>query len=123
MNALLVFFLNLTIRMRLDRLDGTDELAWSDDITVPGSLLGFLEGLAQKPGIAMLPGPIDVCFMYQFANHTQSDLLDISRTILDAYSPQAPEVPFIRQHLHKHMVVLRQAILDFGGPYDFKVRA
>jgi hypothetical protein len=123
MNALLVFFLNLTIRMRLDRLDGTDELAWSDDITVPGSVLGFLEGLAQKPGIDMLPGPIDVCFMVQIVNHTQSDLLDISRTILDAYSPQAPEVPLIRQHLHKHMVVLSQVIDDFSGPYNFKARA
>jgi hypothetical protein len=123
MNALLVFFLNLTIRMRLDRLDGTDELAWSDDITVPGTVLGFLEGLAQKPGIDMLPGPIDVCFMYQIVNHTQSDLLDISRTILDTYSPQAPEVPIIRQHLQQHMVVLRQVINDFGGPYNFQARA
>ena len=122
MYALLVFFINLTIRMRLDRLDGTDELAWSDDITVPGSVLGFLEGLAQKPGIDMLPGPVDGCFMYQFVNHTQSDLLDISRTILDAYSPRAPEVPFIRQHLQKHIVVLRRVIYDFGESVDFKVR-
>jgi hypothetical protein len=123
MNALLVFFLNLTIRMRLDRLDGTGELVWSDDIAVPGSVLGFLEGLAQKPGIDMLPGPIDGCFMVQFVNHTQSDLMDISRTILDAYPPQAPEVPLIRQHLHKHMVVLRQITNNFGGPYNFKARA
>jgi hypothetical protein len=123
MNALLVFFLHLTIRMRLDRLDGTGELVWSDDIAVPGSVLGFLEGLAQKPGIDILPGPIDSCFMAQIANYTQSDLLDISRTILNAYSPQAPEVPLIRQHLHKHMVVLRQVINDFGGSYNFKAWA
>jgi hypothetical protein len=123
MNALLVFFLNLTIRMRLDRLDGTGELAWSDDISVPGSVLGFLEGLAQKPVIDILPGPIDGCFIYQFVNHTQSDLLDISRTILNAYPPQASEVPLIRKHLHKHMGVLRQVINDFGGPYNFKAQA
>jgi hypothetical protein len=109
--------------MRLDRLDGTDELAWSDDITVPGTVLGFLEGLAQKPGIDMLPGPIDVCFMYQIVNYTQFDLLDISRTILEAYSPQAPEVPLIRQHLQQHMVVLHQVINDFGGRYNFQARA
>ncbi len=122
MFALLVFFLNLTIRMRLDRLDGAGELAWSDDITVPGSVLGFLEGLAQKPGTDMLPGPIDVCFMLQFANHTPSELMDVSRTLLDAYCPQAPEVPLIRRHLHKHLAVLRQVINDFSGPYNFKMR-
>jgi hypothetical protein len=123
MYALLVFFLNLTIRMRLDRLDGTGELAWSDDISVAGSVLGFLESLAQKPGTHMLPGPIDVCFMVQLLNHTPSELMAVSRTLLKAYCPQAPEIPLIRQHLPKHVAVLRRVLHDFGGTHHFKMRA
>jgi hypothetical protein len=120
--ALLVFFLNLTIRMRLDRLDGTGEVVWSDDLALPASLLGFLEGLAQKPNIDILPAPIDVCFMYRLVNLDRSDLLDISRVILEAYSPEAPEVPLIKQHLHEHMSVLLQVIKDFDGPLIFRTK-
>ena len=48
LDALLVFFLNLTIRMRLDRQDGIGEIVWADDIAIKGTLQGFLEGLALK---------------------------------------------------------------------------
>ena len=123
MNALLIFFINLTIRMRLDRLDGIGELVWSDDISLQGSVLGFLEGLAQKPAIDMLPGPIDVCFMVYVANLGLSELLDISRAIIDTYSPEAPEVPLIKQHLHQHMIVLLEVINGFGGPLKYQAKA
>ena len=47
LEAMLVFFLNLSIRNRIDRLDGVGEIVWSDNISVEGTLRGFLKGLSQ----------------------------------------------------------------------------
>lgn len=118
-NALLVFFLNLTLRMRLDRIDGVGEMVWSDMAAVQGAVLGFLEGLAQKHGVKMLPEPIAVGFIAYLSNCTDSDLLDISGSIVDTYPPQAPEVALIRQHLTAHVVALRRVMQDFCFPVDF----
>ncbi|UCD90878.1 MAG: hypothetical protein JSW04_05485 [Desulfobacterales bacterium] len=43
LNALLVFFLNLSIRTRLDRLDGIGDMVWSDNIAIDGTLNGFFK--------------------------------------------------------------------------------
>ena len=43
--ALIYFFLNLTIKMRLDKLDGTGEVAWADDLSVQAAIEGFFEAL------------------------------------------------------------------------------
>jgi hypothetical protein len=113
LQALLVFFLNLTVRMRLDRIDGVGEMVWSDETAVEGTVLGFLEGLAQKHGLKMLPEPIAVGFITYLSNFDDSDLLGISGSIVDTYPPQTPEVALIRRHLPVHVVALRQVIQDF----------
>jgi hypothetical protein len=46
--ALFYFLLNLSIKMRLDRLDGLGEVAWADDDCVEATVTGFLEALELK---------------------------------------------------------------------------
>ncbi|MGD9083307.1 MAG: hypothetical protein PVH72_07215 [Desulfobacterales bacterium] len=110
LEALLVFFLNLAIRMRLDRLDGVGEIVWSDDIAVEGTLKGFFEGLALKPPIDPIPGSL----MDRFRNHllccSQSDLLGLSQAMVDAYHPQSPEIPVIKKNLKRHVNILFNTI-------------
>jgi len=48
LEGLVVFFLNLSIRNRVDRLDGVGELAWSDHLAVPATVKGFFDGLEMK---------------------------------------------------------------------------
>ncbi|MFO7986512.1 MAG: hypothetical protein R6U38_11670 [Desulfatiglandaceae bacterium] len=43
--AMVYFFLNLTIRMRLDRLDGVGDTIWSEDFAVEASTQGFFEAV------------------------------------------------------------------------------
>ncbi len=114
LNALLVFFLSLTIRMRLDRMNGVGKIVWSDDLTVPGTIRGFFEGLAQKPPVELLPGPIEACFSYYILSCTYTDLMKISHAILDSYPKQAPEFPVIKKHLPDHMVVLWRTIHELN---------
>jgi hypothetical protein len=44
--ALILFFLQLTIQMRLDRLDGVGDVVWAEDYCLEGTVAGFFEGLA-----------------------------------------------------------------------------
>ncbi|UCF56942.1 MAG: hypothetical protein JSW15_00150, partial [Deltaproteobacteria bacterium] len=46
--AIIYFFLNLTIKMRLDKLDGTGEVAWAGDFSVDAAIEGFFESLRIK---------------------------------------------------------------------------
>ncbi|MDI6889464.1 MAG: hypothetical protein QMC83_00775 [Thermodesulfovibrionales bacterium] len=46
--GLFSFFLNLTIRMRLDKLNGMGEVVWADDICLEAAVKGFLEALNLK---------------------------------------------------------------------------
>ncbi len=110
LEALLVFFLNLTIKMRLDRLDGVGEIVWSDDIAVVGTLKGFFEGLALKPPIVSIPGPLIDCFRNHLLSCSQSDLFGLSQAMVDAYNPQSPEIPVIKKNLKRHVKILFNAI-------------
>ncbi|MDL1970906.1 MAG: hypothetical protein LWW94_08030 [Candidatus Desulfofervidaceae bacterium] len=46
--ALLYFFLNLTIRIRLDKFDGVGKIGWIDDFCLKAALSGFVEALIKK---------------------------------------------------------------------------
>ncbi len=46
--AMLLFFANLTIRMRLDRLDGVGETVWARDHSVEATIKGVVDGLRRN---------------------------------------------------------------------------
>jgi hypothetical protein len=110
LEAMLVFFLNLCIRMRLDRLNGVGDIAWSDDVAVKGTLKGFFKGLSKKPRIIAFPEPADVFFKKYLLSCKKSDLHDLSVAMLNTYNPAAPELPVIRLNMDKHIEVLHDAI-------------
>ena len=110
LESLLVFFLNLAIKMRIDRLDGVGEMVWSGDIAVKGVLKGFFEGLVSKPPIRSLPGSLAKGFRRHLSACTHADLLDLNAAMVQTYHPMAPEVPVIRQHLEQHVDDLCRAI-------------
>jgi hypothetical protein len=110
LEALLVFFLNLAIRMRLDRLDGIGEIVWSDDIAVEGTLKGFFEGLALKPPFVSIPGPLMDGFRNHLLSCSQEDLFGLSQAMVDAYHPQSPEIPVIKKNLKRHVKILFNTI-------------
>ena len=110
LEAMLVFLLNLSIRMRLDRIDGVGPIVWSDDIAVKATLEGFFEALTLKHPISLLSDPIAPCFRKHLLSCSESDVFDLSKGIVDAYNPLAPEVPIIKQNLETHVEVLCNAI-------------
>lgn len=81
LETLLVFLLNLSIRTRLDRLDGTGELAWAGPESVAATVAGVLDGLAAKPAPVELPLPLDRLFRRFLAACREEDLLDLCRAL------------------------------------------
>jgi len=110
LEAVLVFLLNLSIRMRLDRIDGVGPIVWSDDIAVKATLEGFFEALTLKHPISLLSDTIAPCFRKHLLSCSVSDVFDLSKGIVDAYNPLAPEVPIIKQNLETHVEVLYNAM-------------
>ena len=110
LEALLVFFLNMTIKMRIDRLDGVGDVVWSDDVAIKGILKGFFEALALKPLFSMFSEPLDHCFRQHLLSCRRADFFDLNHAIVHTYPSQTPEVPLIQQHLEKHVEDLYNSI-------------
>jgi hypothetical protein len=109
LEALLVFFLNMAIKMRIDRLDGVGEMAWSDKIALMGILKGFFEGLALNPPVDGFEAPLVDCFRQHLLACSAADFSDMNHAIVRGYPSQASEVPVIRRHLARHIEDLYNA--------------
>ena len=113
LQALLLFFLNLSIRMRLDRMDGVGEIIWADHRAVPSTLEGFLEGLSLKLQIPLLPDAIDRCFRYYLSVCTKEDVYELSQAVVNEFNPMSPETPIVKQYLDEHVAVLSRTLETF----------
>jgi hypothetical protein len=108
--ALLFFMLNLSVRMRLDRLDGVGAVAWADDECVDATLGGVVEGLRMKQD----KGFLDVRFVNGFLQYLQSlakeELFHRFHSLIDACDQAAPDIPVIRDHLERHILKFYSAL-------------
>ena len=110
LQALLIFFLNLSIRMRLDRYDGVGDIIWADQPAVQSTLAGFFDGLALKPSVASMPDSIERCFRYYLSVCTKENLYDLSKAVVKRFNRHAPEVRVVKQHLKEHVEELNRVI-------------
>ncbi len=112
LQALLIFLLDLSIRNRLDRLDGVGEMVWSHKVAVDATLIGFLEGLSTKQHVTDLPDAPLSCFIAYLAVCKASDLLDLATAIVNRLNPRMPELPLIKKNLNQHVETLYNSIQD-----------
>jgi hypothetical protein len=100
--GLLVFLVVLSIRMRLDRLDGTGDIVWADSKAVNGTIKGFWEGLKTKSGAKL----IQADFIYELRVYLQSrsenELSGLAKEILNSFNQSAPDIQVIYRNLAKH---------------------
>jgi len=91
--ALLVFFLNLTLRNRIDRLDGTGDMAWAGSGAVAASVRGAIEAL---------PIAIKIKFIDFLMSYDVPELMDILQVVADRYALMPMEKDLVRAHLASH---------------------
>ena len=110
LEALLVFLLNLLIRLRLDRLDGIGEVAWADEGALENGLLGFWEALALKSTDPRWPIPLAEAFRLYVAEIEESDLYELSQTMVRNQNPATAELEVVQQYLSDHVSRLRRLL-------------
>ena len=107
--------------MRLDRLDGTGEMMWSDKAAVESTLIGFLEALSIKPNIVALPDSALACFIAYLSACKHEDLLGLFQAIVDRFNPKMPELPLIKKNISEHAETLYHIMGKFFDRLQDKV--
>ena len=103
LKALMIFLANLTVRMRLDRLDGVGEIVWAGDYAVDGAISGFLAGMKAQ----VASGMCDDMLLRQFVEETKrmspAEVAEIFQMVTESYDEEAPDSPVILDHLADHI--------------------
>jgi hypothetical protein len=117
MIPLVYFFLDVTVRMRLDRLDGVGELVWAPSMVIPYVLEGLFQGLGENdtaPG-RNTGGLGDLQALLR--SFKEAELAKLFDPLLDFYEKEdpAPAFSLIRHHLKAHAQEIHQALQAFPG--------
>ena len=113
MIAMVYFFLNLTIRLRLDKLDGVGETAWAGDFSVHAAIQGFFEALRIMDGEGIFESGHmqDLFSLLQSLNEDEVERL--LQPLLGLYQEDGPaDLPIILTNLKSHVSFLCQALRD-----------
>ncbi|OGR06766.1 MAG: hypothetical protein A2511_16725 [Deltaproteobacteria bacterium RIFOXYD12_FULL_50_9] len=109
--ALLFFFLHLTIRTRLDRVEGVDAPVWAAEFAVPATVTGFFEALIAMTGRNQIPPGMVDSLLTMLRSCTPAELAAMSKPLLNFYNEESPhEVAFIADHLEEHSTNLHAAL-------------
>jgi len=113
--ALACFFFHLTVRLRLDRLDGTGEYAWAPPSCLAPAVEGFLGGWDRKTGACpCLPPSAEVLDV--FRRFGPKEWASLGETVLSGGLVEAGEGEFLRARLKEHITSLMNALTETDGP-------
>ncbi len=108
--ALWLFLANLTLRNRLDRIDGVGETVMAGDYAVDATLRGVAQALATQVAEARLHAELLQEFVDQAGKICPADLAGIFGAVVSSYPDDAPDVPIIREHLINHVLRVYQGL-------------
>lgn len=115
LDGLILFLLDLTLRMRLDRLDGTGSMVWvADEGVVPATWQGFLRGLHHAVGFLELPSELVDGTIQYAAVHSEDDLVNLGGQVAARMTHLHEERDLIHRHLPQHAADLKKAV-DHGA--------
>ena len=114
--AITYFFLNLTIKIRLDRLDGVGKMVWADEFSVAAAIEGFFEALCLMATENRFHlGSVDD-LLALFKSFDSEDLQNIFDSLLSVYQDEdadEEDLRTIKKNLGTHVQQLYKAIQDF----------
>ena len=110
LQALLIFWLNLSIRIRLDRLDGVGEFGCADDDMVEAALNGFFDGLALQVRFGRIPKELPNLFAGYLKALASDDRDMLLEGVVERLNGHPSEKALIRKHLKRHGEKMTQAI-------------
>ncbi len=99
--ALLFFFLNLTIRMRIDRLNGTGRIILLGEEIMPAIVHGFFQALDEK-SMTYDYGDLRRIFIEFFQNFDLGQISGVMEKILESSHPDPSEMRVIEKNMGSH---------------------
>ena len=112
--ATIQFLLNLTLRMRLDRLEGVGKPAWLGAFAVDAAVAGFFAGLAGTRAEDRLQvGPV-ADFLEIMQSFDVQEINDMYESLLEIYAEEdQDDFRLIRKELAGHAVELHEVLQAF----------
>ena len=105
MLALLLFFLHLTLQMRLDRIDGVGELVWAEGTILEDATKGFLEAVSGKGGAPSPPALHEI-----LSSFSEDEWRQLLTEVLEVYTFSPEELELIHRHGDMHIEQLKQTL-------------
>lgn len=111
MDALVVFLIHLSVRMRLDRLDGVKEVVWAPDSCLEPMMDGFFQGLDLTARINGFPEGFPEAFRRYICHHDAADLLATARQVTETvFDHRSEERRLIPGNLAPHMLMIHRLL-------------
>jgi hypothetical protein len=112
LDALLVYLVDISLRLRADRSDGAGPVVCHPPQVVPAICLGFLQGI--QAGAARHGLPEDFIQMVRpfFALHDETALVAIVDAILAKYAPTDDARHLLQTDAQAHAAVLAQVLAE-----------
>ena len=113
--AAIHFLLNLSLRIRLDRLDGVGAPAWLDEFAVHAAVEGFFAGLqAAATTNRLMIGPV-ADFLEIMQSFDAQEISGMYESLLQVYADEDQEdFRLIRRRLPEHAGQLHEALQRFS---------
>ena len=116
--AAIHFLLNLSLRIRIDRLEGVGAPAWLEEFSVQAAVEGFFAGLCAAAGTNRLMVGSVADFLEIMRSFTAREILDMYESLLQVYA-EADQEDFrlIQARLPDHAAQLHEALQQFSLQY------
>ncbi|MEJ2690284.1 MAG: hypothetical protein P8130_10115 [Deltaproteobacteria bacterium] len=111
LSSLLLFLIDLSIRMRLDKLDGVGKTVWLDDFVVEETVRGFLEGLVEH---CSKLGEVYETLLHLLPRFSPDELRQLSTPLLPFYEERlsAADLAEVKNNFASHLEYLASCLTD-----------
>ena len=113
--ATIHFLLNLTLRIRLDRLDGVGEPVWLESFAAHAAVKGFFNGLAATQAQDRLKIGPAAEFLEIMQSFDTREIFDMYESLLEIYAEEDQnDFRLIQKKLADHAAELHEALQSFS---------
>jgi hypothetical protein len=110
LEGLLIFLMEISLKLRLDRLDGIGRMVCHGDHVVPAICSGFFQGLRMAAPLHGLPGDFAATVQDYIALHDAHQLNRVAATIMKNIPAVSGERDLLQRKMESHLSALLSAV-------------
>lgn len=110
LEALVIFLMEISLKLRLDRLDGVGRMVCHGDQVVPAICSGFFQGLQMAAPLHGLPEDFDVAAKHYIAQQDMCQLNRVASAVMKNIPAESGERDLLQPKLESHLSALQSAV-------------